>query len=101
METENIPLISVSQGTGNMSEPAKILEGLVEEGLLRFDSVLFEYACECAMMRLSMENNMKVYRENDKIDKIDPLIATIIGLSGATLIKAERNVYEERGLLTI
>jgi DNA-binding XRE family transcriptional regulator len=48
-----------------------------------------------------MENNMKVYRENDKIDKIDPLIATIIGLSGATLIKAERNVYEERGLLTI
>lgn len=101
METENIPLISVSQGTGNMSEPAKILEGLVEEGLLRFDSVLFEYACECAMMRLSMENNMKVYRENDKVDRIDPLIATIIGLSGATLIKAERNVYEERGLLTI
>lgn len=101
MDDENIPVISVSQGTGNMSEPSKILEGLISEGLLRFDSVLFEYACECAMMRLSMENNMKVYRENDKIDKIDPLISTIIGLSGATLIKPDRNIYEERGLLSI
>lgn len=101
MEDRGIPMVSVSNGTGNMSEPAKNLEGLIKEGLLRFDSVLFEYACECAMMSMTRKNNMDVWRENDKVDKIDPLISTIITLSGATLIRVDKNVYEERGMMSI
>jgi phage terminase large subunit-like protein len=101
MEDAGIPMISVSNGTGNMSEPAKTLEGLIKEGLLRFDSVLFEYACECAMMSMTRKNNMDIWRENDKVDKIDPLIATIITLSGATLIRVEKNIYNERGMISI
>lgn len=101
LEDEGIPMVAVSQGTGNMSEPAKKLEGLLAEGLVRVDSILFRYACECAMMRMSMENNMKIYRLNDKTEKIDPLIATIIALSGATLIKLDKNIYEERGMLSV
>lgn len=101
MEDMGIPMISVSNGTGNMSEPAKTLEGLIKEGLLRYDSVLFEYACECAMMSMTRKNNMDIWRENDKVDKIDPLISTIITLSGATLIKVEKNIYDERGMISI
>lgn len=99
MEERGLPFVAVSNGTGNMSEPAKNLEGLIKEGLFRYDSVLFEYACECAMMAMTRKNNMEVYRENDKVDKIDPLIATIITLSGATLIRLEFNIYEQRGLI--
>lgn len=101
LEEKGLPMVSVSNGTGNMSEPAKAIEGLIKEKLFRFDSVLFEYACECAMMSMTRKNNMEVYRENDKVDKIDPLIAAIITMSGATLIKLERNIYEERGLLSV
>jgi len=101
MEDMGIPMISVSNGTGNMSEPSKTLEGLIKEGLLRFDSVLFEYACECAMMSMTRKNNMEVWRENDKIDKIDPLISTIITLSGATLIRVDKNIYDERGMMSV
>jgi phage terminase large subunit-like protein len=101
LEEKGLPMVAVSNGTGNMSEPAKAVEGLIKEGLFRFKSVLFEYACECAMMSMTRKNNMEVYRENDKVDKIDPLVATIITMSGATLIKQERNVYEERGLLSV
>lgn len=101
MEEKGVPMVSVSNGTGNMSEPAKALEGLIKEGLFRYNSVLFEYACECAMMSMTRKNNMEVWRENDKVDKIDPLIATIITLSGATLIRAEQNIYDERGLLSV
>lgn len=101
MEDAGIPMISVSNGTGNMSEPSKTLEGLIKEGLLRFDSVLFEYACECAMMSMTRKNNMEVWRENDKIDKIDPLISTIITLSGATLIRVDKNIYDERGMMSV
>lgn len=103
MEDKGYPMVGVSQGTGNMSEPAKKLEGLITEGLVRFSSRLFEYACECALMGMTRKNNMDVYRDpsNWKVDKIDPLIATIIALSGATLIKNERNVYEDRGIFSV
>lgn len=101
LEDLGYPMVAVSQGTGNMSEPAKKLEGLIKEVLIRYDSVLFEYACGCAMMTMTRKNNMDIWRENDKVDKIDPLIATIIGLSAATLFKVEKNVYDERGMLSV
>lgn len=103
MEERGFKMVAVSQGTGNMSEPAKKLEGLIEEGKVRFNSRMFEYAAECALMGMTRKNNMEVYRDpnNWKVDKIDPLISTIIALSGATLIKNERNIYEERGLFSV
>lgn len=101
MADRGIPMVAVSQGTGNMSEPAKQLEGLIKEGSFRYKSVLFEYGCECAMMSMTRKNNMEVWRENDKVDKIDPVIATIITLSGATLFKVDKNIYEERGLISV
>ncbi|MCP4984703.1 MAG: terminase large subunit [Colwellia sp.] len=101
LEEIGYPMIAVSQGTGNMSEPAKKLEGLIKLVLLRYDSVLFEYACGCAMMNMTRKNNMEVYRENDKVDKIDPLIALIIGLSAATLFKVAKNIYDERGMHSV
>ena len=101
MEELGYPMLAVSQGTGNMSEPAKKLEGLIKEKLLKYNSGLFEYAAECAMMNMTKKNNMEVYRENDKIDKIDPVISLIIGLSSATLFKVEESIYESRGLLSV
>ena len=101
LEEIGYPMIAVSQGTGNMSEPAKKLEGLIKLGMFRYDSSLFEYACGCAMMNMTRKNNMEIYRENDKVDKIDPLIAAIIGLSAATLFKVEKNVYDERGMQSV
>lgn len=99
LESMSYPVMSVSQGTGNMSEPAKRLEGLIKEGILRYDSDLFEYSCSCAMMNMTRQNNMQIYREDVRNDKIDPLIALIIALSAATIGKVERNVYNERGIL--
>ena len=99
LESMGYPVMSVSQGTGNMSEPAKRLEGLIKESALRYDSDLFEYSCSCAMMNMTRQNNMQIYREDVRNDKIDPLIALIIALSAATIGKVERNVYDERGLL--
>jgi len=104
LEEEGIPMISVSQGTGNMSEPAKKLESLIKEGLFRYNgSVLFEFATTCAQTGVSKMGNMQVFRDssNYKTDKIDPLIATIIALSGATLQKQEGFVYNDRGMIFI
>lgn len=104
LEEEGIPMIAVSQGTGNMSEPAKKLESLIKEQLFRYNgSVLFEFATTCAQTGVSKMGNMQVFRDssNYKTDKIDPLIATIIALSGATLQKQEEFVYNNRGMIFI
>ena len=101
LEGQGFPMLAVSQGTGNMSEPAKKVEGLIKLKLLRYDSGLFEYACGCAMMTMTRKNNMDIWRESDKVDKIDPLIALIIGTSSAILFNIDKNVYEDRGMLSV
>ena len=102
IESDNFTMVSVSQGTGNMSEPAKKLEGLIKEATFRYNDLLFEFACTCAIAKFTEQNNVKVVRENDKTDKIDPLVATIIALSCATLQEpADVNPYETRELLCV
>lgn len=104
LEEEGINMVSVSMGAGNVSEPAKKLEMMIGEGSFRYhESVLLEYAAGCAMIATTKFGNSMVYRDpgNVRMDKIDPLIATILALSMATLTKVEKNVYEERGLLSI
>lgn len=101
MEAAGFTMLSVSQGTGNMSLPAKKLEGLIKEKQLRYDSGLFEFAASCALVTMTRQNNLMVYRENSKTDKIDGLIATIIALSAATLGNIESNIYDERSMLFI
>lgn len=95
--------IAVSQGTGNMSEPSQAVENAITGEIFRYKhSVLFEYACMCAMIDVTKYNNQRVFRDPKqwKVDKIDPLISTIIGVSGLTLVKQEtKNIYETRGLL--
>lgn len=99
---ENLPIVSVSQGTGNMSEPSKKLEQLIKEELFRYNDDMLEFACTCAVAYITGQKNMQVRRENDKTDKIDPLIATIIALSCAILQEAPvKNPYEKRGLLCV
>lgn len=99
---EGYPMVSVSQGTGNMSEPAKKTEGLIADRSLRHNDSLFEFAAECAIAKFTDNNNVKIVRESDRTDKIDPIISGIIALSCATLQeKPEGNIYEERGFLWV
>lgn len=87
LEEKGLPMVSVSQGTGNISEPAKKLEGLIKEQTFHYNSRLFEFAATNAMLKVTDANNVRVVRENPKTDKIDPIVSTIIALSCATLQK--------------
>lgn len=89
LEAEGLPMVSVSQGTGNMSEPAKKLEGLIKEGVYHYNSGLLEFAASNAILKITDQNNVRVVRESPKTDKIDPIVSTIIALSCATLQKID------------
>ena len=102
LEEEGLPVLSVSQGAGNLSEPAKKFESLVEDGLLRYNGdTMFNFACECAVMDVTKFNNVAVYKTDYKTEKIDPLIAVIIALSSATLFTTNSSVYNHKGLTVI
>ena len=99
MEEAGLPVVSVSQGVGNMSEPTKKLEEIIKNETFMYDDDMFEFACTNAILGVTKMNNVTVYRENIQTDKIDPLIATVIALSCATLQEVLFNVYESRGLI--
>jgi phage terminase large subunit-like protein len=102
LEDEGLPMLSVSQGPGNMSEPAKKFESMIQDGLFRYNGdTMFEFACTCAVMDLTKFNNMAIYKEDYKNEKIDPLAAFIIALSSATLFTSNSSVYNHRGLTVI
>ncbi len=102
LEDEGLPMLSVSQGAGNLSEPAKKLESMIEDQLLRFNGdTMFIFACECAVMDVTKFNNVAVYKTDYKTEKIDPLIAVIIALSSATLFSDNSSVYNHKGLTVI
>lgn len=102
LEEEGLPMLSVSQGPTNLSEPTKKFESLVEDKLLRYNGdTMFNFACECAVMDVTKFNNVAVYKEDYKTEKIDPLIATLIALSSATLFSSNSSVYNHKSLLTI
>jgi phage terminase large subunit-like protein len=104
LEAKGVVCVSVSQGPANLSEPTKKIEQMYLNGEFRYNSsVLLDYAASCAMIDASVFGNTKCYRDPGavKTDKIDPLVATIIALSGATLQEIETNVYEERGMMSI
>lgn len=96
-----VNMISVSQGAGNMSIPAKQFEALAKDGKVYYNGdTMFEFACSCAIITTSQMRNIHVGRESDKTDKIDPLIATLVALSGITLFEDDRSVYDKRGVIT-
>lgn len=102
LEEAGYPMLSVSQGPSNLSEPSKKVEGLIADGLLRFNGdKMFLYACECAEIDVSKPGNVAVYKRDHNNEKIDPLAALLIALSCATLHTVETSVYNQRGMLFI
>tara|TARA_R110002020_G_scaffold67718_6_gene177655 strand:- start:2592 stop:4355 length:1764 start_codon:yes stop_codon:yes gene_type:complete len=104
LEDKSVNIVAVSQGPGNLSEPTKKVEQMYQNDEFRYNTcTLLEYAASCALIDVTVFGNTKCYRDPgaQKVDKIDPLVATIIALSGATLQKIESNVYEQRGMLSV
>lgn len=99
LDDEGLPMVAVSQGTGNMSEPAKKLEGLIKDGTFHYNDNMIEFAASNAVCKTTDADNVRITRERPDTDKIDPIIATIISLSCATLQKVDKDPYEERGIL--
>ncbi len=104
LEKSNIEMVEVKQGISHLSEPAKMVQSLVAQGKLNYDEEdkCFEWCCANAVCFKDINENMKVLKDKSKPhDKIDSIIATIIGMQLCELKTAKpKNPYRVRGLVT-
>ena len=104
LEKSNIEMVEVKQGISHLSEPSKMLQSLVAQGKLNYDEddKAFEWCCANAVCFKDINENMKVLKDKSKPhDKIDSIIATIIGMQLCELkTPTAKNPYRKRGLVT-
>lgn len=99
LEEAGLPVVSVSQGPSNLSEPSKKVEELITNNMLRFNGdKMFLFSCECAEIDYSKMGNVAIFKRDHINEKIDPLAALLIGMSCVTLHVVETSVYNERGM---
>lgn len=106
MEAENISMQEVRQGFLSMSEPAKLFQKLVAEGLVQYQSTdkCFEWCIANSVCSADKNENIKVHKSSDKPhDKVDSVVALITGLALAKVREStdKPNPYKKRGLLLI
>lgn len=106
MEKENIDMQEVRQGFLSMSEPAKLFQKLVAEGLVKYQETdkCFEWCVANSVCSADKNENIKVHKSSDKPhDKVDSVVALITGLALAKVKERtdKPNPYKKRGLITI
>ncbi|AUS01921.1 terminase [Vibrio phage 2.058.O._10N.286.46.B8] len=106
MEKEGINMQEVRQGFLSMSEPAKLFQKLVAEGLVRYQESdkCFEWCVANSVCSADKNENIKVHKSSDKPhDKVDSVVALITGLALAKVKEAtkEKNPYQKRGMIMI
>lgn len=101
---ESVPMVEVQQNIKNLSEPSKEFQALLKQQKIKYNGdKVFKWCCENAVIYTDVNENIKVRKEDpQQHEKIDSLIAAIIGLSIAVLEKSpEKSIYEDDDLLIL
>ena len=105
LEDENIDMVEVKQGISHLSEPAKLLQSIIVDGKLNYQASdkCFEWCAANAACYSDQNENLKVIKSKDKPhDKIDSVIAMIIGLALAELKEPKKQTpYRKRGMVVL
>ncbi|PHS22011.1 MAG: terminase [Robiginitomaculum sp.] len=99
LEKERYPMVSVTQTIANLSEAAKLMSKYIESKQLIYNGdKTFEWCCSNTMAKVDDKANVKLFRENPRVHKIDAVIATVIAISMAEIQeKPVQTIYKDRG----
>ncbi len=98
-----VPLVEIPQNTGGMYPGSKKLEELVYSKRLRHNGnpVLRWAAGNVALLFDSNDNFRPDKKRSKKNGRIDPVVATVMALSRATVYVDETSIYESRGIIVV
>ena len=101
METEGIATVRVDQNTKNLSDPMKMLEGLVKSGHLHHDGNPC-LAWQMSNVTCREGANESIFPRKERVEnKIDGAVALIMAVERARISDAARSVYETRGVVLL
>ncbi|MGF1787103.1 terminase large subunit [Photobacterium swingsii] len=95
-ENAEVPIVAVKQGFG-LSEATVLLKGLVKESKFKYVGNLLEWGLLNSLEREGNSGDIMIAKSViDKQAKIDPAIATVIGLSRTILQETNSSIYEHQ-----
>lgn len=96
----NRHLIQFGQGFASMAAPTKeLLRLILSVGIIHGDNPVLNWMADNMVVRQDPAGNIKPDKEKST-EKIDGIVALIMGLDRATRQQNYSSVYEERGVLT-
>ncbi len=101
MQKEGFPMIEYGATVKNFSEPMKKLEELIVDNAIEFqkDPVL-KWMFGNVTAKLDLKDNIFPNKERPE-NKIDGVVAIIMGLARATLHETHESIYKSRGLIVL
>ena len=101
IEERGLTCVQFGQGFVSMSPPMKELEKLILGHKINHgNNPVLNWMADNLVARLDPAGNIKPDKEKS-IEKIDGMVALIMGLDRTLRHKEERSVYEDRGILTL
>lgn len=99
IEDSGIEVIQFGQGYKSMSPPTKELEKLILEKKIVFpENPVLRWCASNAVTQSDPAGNLKLSKDKSR-EKIDPVIALIMGLDGCIRNKVETSIYENENTL--
>ncbi len=100
-EEDGFSMVQVRQGTLTMNEPSKELERLVMTGKLNHGgNPVLRWMASNVAVKTDASDNIRPDKQRST-EKIDGIVAAIVGLARAMLRTETRSVYDERGILYV
>lgn len=101
IEELNLTMVEFGQGYKSMSAPTKELMNLVMSGRLNHGgNPVLRWMCDNMVVTTDPAANIKPVK-NKSTEKIDGMVALIMGLDRAVRHLSGKSVYETRGLITV
>ncbi len=101
LQGDGFTLTEMGQGFASMSAPSKELDRLVASAQLRHGGhPLLAWMADNVMTETDAADNLKPSKAKST-EKIDGIVATVMGIGGAIVRVGNRSVYEDRGIIRL
>ncbi|KKL48726.1 hypothetical protein LCGC14_2322640, partial [marine sediment metagenome] len=101
LELKGLTVVPFGQGFKSMSYPTKEFQKLVMKGKIRHGgNPVLRWMFDNIAMEMDAAENIKITKKKST-DRVDGMVALVMGLDGALRVENETSVYEEEGIFTI
>ncbi len=98
---QGITVLEFGQGYKSMSFPTKEFQKIVMRKKIRHGgNPVLRWMFDSIAMRTDPAENIKIDKDKST-DRVDGMVALVMGLDGALRVENETSVYEDEGIFTI